>query len=310
MQSYIFGVDIGGTSIKIGLFDRLGTLLEKRSIETDVRDGGMNIIGDLVKALRTFDVEASLVEGIGIGVPGPVKDGIVGQAVNLGWKNYDVGAVMSAGWGLPVKIAIHNDANLAALGEQVAGAAQDVKNLVFFTLGTGVGGGIVSDGKIIEGAHGAGGEIGHMLVGDKGFACACGNRDCLETIASASGIKRLAEHYVNHTAMPSRLRQESYYSAKYIFDLAMADDLLAVAIIEDVTDTLARAAQILSVVIDPEAFVFGGGVSRAGDFLIDKIREKYQRIAFPTLRDIRFVTAHLGNDAGIYGAYKAVRDAD
>ena len=310
MKAYIYGVDVGGTTIKIGLFDAAGTLLEKRSIETNISHHGAQIIPDLVAALNGFDIDPKQVEGIGVGVPGPVKDGVVFQAVNLGWNNYDVAGALKSLWEHPVKVTVHNDANLAALGEQVAGAAQAVNNLVFFTLGTGVGGGIVSDGKIIEGAHGAAGEIGHMHVGGKGFACACGNKDCLETIASASGIKRLAAYYVQETSLPSRLRQESYYSAKYIFDLAMAGDSIAETIIEDVTDALAQAAQILAVVADPETFVFGGGVSRAGNFLIDKIQEKYKRMAFPTLRDIHFTTALLGNDAGIYGAFKSVYDAD
>ena len=306
----IFGVDVGGTTIKIGLFDTTGELLEKRSIETDISNQGSNIIPDLVKAIQTFDIDLQHVQGIGVGVPGPVKDGLVYQAVNLGWHHYDVAKAIKTDWPYPVKVTVHNDANLAALGELMAGAAQDVKNLVFFTLGTGVGGGIVSDGKIIEGAHGAGGEIGHMRVGNKGFTCACGNIDCLETIASASGIKRLAAHYVQESNLPSRLRQESYYSAKYIFDLAMSGDPIAETIIEDVTDALAQATQILAVVADPDTFVFGGGVSRAGDFLIDKIRKKYQQIAFPTLRNIHFKVARLGNDAGIYGAFKSVYDED
>ena len=306
MKNRVYGVDIGGTSIKIGRFDQAGVLTKKWSIQTNTNNQGTMILPDVATALKADGMKASNTLGIGFGVPGPVLNNTVNHAVNLGWETVALASIFKDLIPGDYTIRVANDANLAALGEQSFGAGLKHQNIVFFTLGTGVGGGIVEAGKIIEGAHGAGGEIGHLKLGGFDFACNCGNTNCLETVASATGVKRLAKHFIENTNLDSPLRNNAYISAKAVFSYAEAGDELSLMVIDTVSEQLALACQVLSLVTNPEAFIFGGGLANAGAFLIDKIAAKFKAMAFPAVKTTRFYQASLGNDAGIYGAYQAV----
>lgn len=303
-MAYIVGVDVGGTTIKFGFFDDRAELLEKFSVETVITHEPQDLL-DMIASTIEQKISLDDLLGIGIGVPGPVIDGVVQGAVNLDWKIVDVVGYFELR--LPgVKVLVHNDANIAALGEASFGQ-RPYRNMVLITLGTGVGGGVILDGKIWAGTKGVGGEIGHMRVSEEGILCNCGLEGCLETIASATGIKRRAKHYLD-LSVPSSLSEP--FSAKTIFDAAKAGDELALKVIEDLSDTLAKALQNLAVILDPEAFVLGGGVSHAGEFLRAKVAEKFKALAFGQQgKNIQVVLADLGNDAGIYGCLKAVLDA-
>ncbi len=303
-MAYIVGVDVGGTTIKFGFFDDHAELLEKFSIETVITHEPQDLL-DMIASTIEQKIPLEDLLGIGIGVPGPVINGVVQGAVNLDWKIVDVKGYFQLR--LPgVNVLVHNDANIAALGEASFGE-RPYRNMVLITLGTGVGGGVILEGKIWSGTHGVGGEIGHMRVSEDGILCNCGLKGCLETIASATGIKRRAKHYLERSE-PSILTEP--FSAKAIFEAAKQGDVLALKVIEDLSETLAKALQNLAVVLDPEAFVLGGGVSHAGEFLRAKVEEKFALMAFgQQAKNIQITLASLGNDAGIYGCLKAVLDA-
>ena len=275
MKKYGFGVDVGGTTCKIGLFDNTGVILDKWEIKTNTENNGASILDDIVAALEGKMADAGIskddVEGVGIGVPGPVKnDSIVCQCVNLGWGTFDVAETLSGKIGLPVKVG--NDSNVAALGEMWKGGGQGCKNGVMVTLGTGVGGGVIINGSIIGGVHGAGGEIGHMKVSDtETDVCGCGKCGCLEQYASATGIVRLAKKR-----------------------------LAALGTI------LGGALAAIACVADPEMFVLGGGVSKAGQILLDVVQKHFKDRVFRACEDTKFVLASLGNDAGMYGCAKMI----
>lgn len=313
MKEYIFGVDIGGTTIKLGLFKIEGKLLEKWEIETRKEDKGKYILKDIVETLENKlnekNISKDSVLGIGMGVPGPVKaDGTVLRCVNLGWEVFNIVEVVSKLIKLPIKAG--NDANVAALGEIWQGGGKGYKNAVMVTLGTGVGGGIVIDGKIISGSNGAGGEIGHIKVSDNDTEyCGCGNKGCLEQYASATGIVNLANKALRTTKIESKLKEFEYLSAKDIFDSAKAGDELSLILVEDFSNNLGKALANISCVIDPEIFVIGGGVSKNGDVLIDNIFKHFKENAFHASRNTKFKLAKLGNDAGIYGAAKLICEA-
>ena len=308
MKEYIFGVDIGGTTVKLGLFIAGGQLLEKWEIKTRKELEGKYILKDIVETLEKKLEEKSIskenVLGVGIGVPGPVKDdGTVLKCVNLGWEIFNIVEEVNKLIKVPVRAG--NDANVAALGEMWQGGGKGYKNIVMVTLGTGVGGGIVIDGKIIPGSHGAGGEIGHIKVSDNETEyCGCGNKGCLEQYTSATGIVNLANKVLSTTKTESKLREFEYLSAKDIFDSAKAGDELALTLVNDFSHNLGKALANMSCVIDPEAFVVGGGVSKTGDVLIENITKHFKDNAFHAARNTKFELAKLGNDAGIYGAAK------
>ena len=308
---FCFGVDIGGTTIKLGLFDLQGDVLDKWEIPTRKEDEGKNILPDAARAVLSKMNERSLskedVAGIGVGVPGPVKeDGTVETAVNLGWDYMDVQGTMQKETGLPVKVS--NDANVAALGEAWVGGAKGCKDVILATLGTGVGGGLITNGKIITGAHGAGGEIGHMhLIDDFPHACNCGNYGCLEQVASATGITYLAEKALADSQEASVLRDRKV-SAKAVFDAVKENDALAIAIAEQFGKYLGKALAMIAAVTDPEVIVIGGGVSKAGTVLLDFVDKNFQVYAFSSCRKATFALAELGNDAGIFGAAKMALD--
>ena len=309
MGTYCFGIDVGGTTVKCGLFRTDGTLVEKWEIPTRKENNGDQILPD-VPAVNAKIEEKGIskddVEGVGIGVPGPVNSkGEVDRAVNLYWGYKDVAGEMEELTGLPAKAG--NDANVAALGEAWKGAAAGSSDVIMVTLGTGVGGGIIVDGKIVTGHHGAGGEIGHANVDHhETESCNCGNKGCLEQFASATGIVRMAKKELAVSAEKSVLRDVENISAKAVLDAFKENDPVAVATMKKVGEQLGGALAIISCVTDPETIVIGGGVSKAGQPLIDCIQKYYREYTFSSCKDTPIVIATLGNDAGIYGAAKMV----
>lgn len=310
MSQYVYGVDIGGTTVKIGLFSIGGELLDKWEITTRTDDGGSLILSDIAKSidenLTTKGIDKADVKGVGMGVPGPVReDGTVLKCVNLGWGVFNAAEELSGLIGLPVKVG--NDANMAALGEYWQGGGKGYHSIIMVTLGTGVGGGIIIDGKMLAGVNGAGGEIGHMTIDlNEQDVCNCGKKGCLEQYASATGIVRLANKALNDSDKPSKLREVKYISAKEIFDAAKSGDEIAVGLVEEHGKRLGYALANISCVVDPEVFVIGGGVSKAGEILLDATKKYYQQYAFHACKNTGFELAKLGNDAGMYGGAASV----
>lgn len=309
LSKYVFGIDVGGTTVKCGLFDMEGNVLDKWEIPTRKEEGGKHILPDVAAAICSKMEERSIdlteVEGVGVGVPGPVSaDGFVPRAVNLNWESVDVVKELGELTGMKVKAA--NDANVAALGEMWRGGAKGHLNVIFATLGTGVGGGIVVNGQVIAGAHGAGGEIGHVHINDdEEENCNCGNKGCLEQVTSATGIVRLANQLLAKSEEPSVLRGQEI-TAKAVFDAVKEGDALAQQVAEKFGEFLGKAFALFAGVVDPEVFVIGGGVSKAGPVLLDYIRKYYDMYAFSSCREAKLALAELGNDAGIYGAARMV----
>lgn len=310
MKKYCFGIDVGGTTVKCGLFDVEGKVLDKWEIPTRTEEEGAHILTDVAEAIEKKTQEKSLnkeeIAGVGIGVPGPVdENGDVLMAVNLHWGHKCIEKELAELTGLPVRAG--NDANVAALGEMWMGGAAGYRNVVLATLGTGVGGGIIINGKIISGTHGAGGEIGHVHVDDTiTESCNCGNKGCLEQVVSATGIARLARKALAADDRPSLMRDAAEVSAKTVFDAVKAGDEVAKEVAETFGKYLGTALAVIAGVVDPQVFVIGGGVSKAGPVLLEYIQKYYKVYAFPSCKDAAFVLATLGNDAGIYGAAKLV----
>lgn len=306
MSKYAFGVDIGGTTVKIGLFDKEGCVLDKWEIPTVKDNEGTSILPDVAQSLLAKMKEKGITEedlaGIGVGIPGAVDEEgtAVAGAVNLGWKPFNIPKVLNAYINVPVRAA--NDANAAAFGEMWQGGGKGYKDMVAVTLGTGVGGGIIVNGEILTGATGAGGEIGHIHMNDEETEeCGCKNKGCLEQYASATGIVRLAKRRLAKDDAPSVLR-EGTLSAKSIFDAAKSGDEVAVSIAEEFGLYLGKGLAAVANVVNPEVFVIGGGVSKAGEILISLVEPNFKKYAFPPCRGAKFALATLGNDAGIYGA--------
>lgn len=305
MSKYAFGVDIGGTTVKLGLFGEDGSVLEKWEIPTDKKENGEHILPDVAASIEKKLAEKKIAKdeviGVGVGAPGPIdSEGTVNHAVNLGWGVFNIPDKLSALLALPVKAA--NDANIAAYGEMWKGGGAGCKDMVAVTLGTGVGGGIISDGRMITGTAGAGGEIGHIHIEDEEEeCCGCGNKGCLEEYASATGVVRLARRRLAKDDAPSMLR-EGELSAKAVFDAVKAKDPVAIEVAEQFGNYLGKGLAMVAAVVNPEVFVIGGGVSKAGEILFDYICPAFEKYAFHGCRDARFTLAKLGNDAGIYGA--------
>ncbi len=306
-QSF-FGVDVGGTTVKLGLFDQDGHLLEKWEIPTDTGDRGSHILPDIAASVKTRITGTGEVAGVGIGVPGPVDQaGTVFRAVNLGWGVFNISEALGELLG-GIPVFAGNDANVAALGEMWQGGGAGYRNIVLVTLGTGVGGGIIRDGKILTGARGAAGEIGHTYVRDgETEVCNCGKKGCLEQYTSATGIARLARRKLTGTGRPSSLLNQNI-SAKAVFDAVKEKDELAMEVAAEFGEILGKALAATANVVNPEAFVIGGGVSKAGNILFDYIVPYYNETVFHACRDVAFELAILGNDAGIYGAAKLALD--
>lgn len=308
-MKYIIGIDVGGTSVKIGLFDVNGNLKKKWSIFTNKEDNGKFIISDIYKSLVDKKINLEEITGYGFGVPGPVVNGTVLQAVNIGWPEYDLALEFSQ---LVNNSNVHvgNDANVAALGEVFKGAAKGKKDIAMITLGTGIGGGIIIDGHSIDGVFGAGGELGHIVVEfDHPRQCNCGSKGCLETIASATGIKSEFTYLSKNSDYHTFLENIEKPSAKKIFDAAMRGDELSNVVIDRIAKALGYACHMVSLVVNPEVIVFGGGVSRAGEFLFEKIRTEFKKYKFHAVQNTKIVGAELGNDAGMYGAAYMVTNA-
>lgn len=310
MKKYAFGVDIGGTTVKMGFFSVEGELLDKWEIKTDTSDSGKNILPDIAasiqKKLETEGITSDEVSGIGMGLPGPVDDdGNVLKCVNLGWGVFNVEKVIKELTGIPGRAG--NDANVAALGEMYRGGGRGYSNVVMITLGTGVGGGIILNGKILPGTNGAAGEIGHFPVNDdETECCGCGKKGCLEQYASANGIARVAAKRLASTEDETVLRNIETVTSKDIFDAAKEGDAFSLQLVDDLGRMIGKACANIAIVVNPEIFVIGGGVSKAGTILTDAIEKYYRQYAFHASRDTKIALATLGNDAGIYGGVKMV----
>lgn len=310
MERYVFGIDIGGTAVKCGLFTEDGQLKEKWEIPTNREKEGKKVPQEIADTIlnkcKERGIEKEQVVGVGLGVPGPVReDGYVSHCPNLKWKDMQVNETMSKLTGFPAMTA--NDANVAALGEMWKGGGVGVSNMVLVTLGTGVGGGVIVEGKIVAGAFGAGGELGHMVMHpEETEQCGCGGYGHLEQYASATGIVRMAKKHMAENMVNSVLYEKENLTAKDIFDAAKEKDTLAEALVDELGLVLARALAHVAAVVDPEAFVIGGGVSKAGKILTDAIERHYNTGIMKALQNKEFRLATLGNDAGIYGCAKLV----
>ncbi len=310
MSSYCFGIDVGGTTIKCGLFRTDGEIVEKWEIPTRTENAGENILPDIAQTvlgkIESAGIDKAEVAGIGVGIPGPVRNGKVSVAVNLHWGETDIEGVLGELTGLPIKAG--NDANVAALGEMWKGGAEGYSNVIVVTLGTGVGGGIIVDGRIVEGAHGAGGEIGHTHAEDEiEDPCNCGNCGCLEQVASATGVVRLArEELASKDPEEPTVLSLTDLSSRHIFDAYKQEDRVASRIVNRFASYLGKALAGYACVVDPDVFVIGGGVSKAGQPLVDILTRYYKQYAFSASKNTPIVLAKLGNDAGIYGSAKLV----
>lgn len=318
MGKKLLGIDLGGTTIKFGILTEAGEVQEKWAIETNILEDGKHIVPDIVASIKhrldLYGLTSEDFIGIGMGSPGAVdrnKKTVTG-AFNLNWKEtQEVGSVIEKETGIP--FAIDNDANVAALGERWVGAGANNPDVVFVTLGTGVGGGVIADGNLIHGVAGAGGEIGHMVVEpDTGFECTCGTIGCLETVASATGVvrvaRRLAEGYEGDSSIKAAIDNGDNVSSKDIFEAAQNDDSFANSVVDKVCFYLGLAIANIANLLNPDSVVIGGGVSAAGEFLRSRVEANFKKYTFPQVRQsTQIKLAELGNDAGIIGAASLAR---
>ena len=312
MKSYAVGVYVGGTTVKIGIFRTSGDLLLKWEIVTDKKDGGRNILPDIADSIKSMlsnkGISLDEIQGVGIGIPGAILNrSIVNRAVNLGWDVVPVKDQLEQVFDGKINVLVGNDANVAALGEMWQGGGKGFKDIVMVTLGTGVGGGIIINEQILDGTFGAAGEIGHMPVNPQETrVCGCGKKGHLEQYASATGIANTAKAVVSSTKEETELKGLDSITAKDVFDAAKRGDKVALEIVDYTAEILGRGLAMVAAVVDPQAFVIGGGVSKAGPILTDSIQKYYRKYAFHASEDTKFVLATLGNDAGIYGAVRMV----
>ena len=317
MSKKIIGIDLGGTSVKLAILTTEGEIQEKWSIKTNILDEGSHIVPDIIDSIKhrfeTYGLTKEDFLGVGMGSPGVVDSeaGTVIGAYNLNWKTLQlVKDQFESALGLP--FFIDNDANVAALGEQWVGAGNNNPNVVFMTLGTGVGGGVIAAGNLIRGVKGAGGELGHITVDfDAPFACTCGKKGCLETVASATGIVNLTRRYAEEYAGDAKLKQliddGEEVTAKDVFDLAKEGDDLALIVYRHFSNYLGVACANIAAVLNPAYIVLGGGVSAAGEFLLDGVRNVFAENSFPQIKEsTQIVLATRGNDAGVLGAASLV----
>lgn len=318
MEKIFAGIDLGGTTAKLGLFKEDASLICKWEIKTRKEDGGSHVIPDLAATIREkLDAQGipfAALEGVGLAVPAPVrKDGYMERCVNIGMADMNPAEELSKLLG-GVYVKGGNDANVAALGEVWQGGGKGYSDVVMVTLGTGVGGGVIIGGKIIEGCKGMAGEIGHLCVDweqEDDTVCNCGAKGCVELTSSATGIARYARKLLTTTNEPSMLRKADIkkISAKMVLDDAKDGDALSIKVVDHCMDYLARMMSLITMTIDPEIFVIGGGVSRAGQYLLDILQKHYAEKIYMSKDIAKIVLAELGNDAGIYGAAKMVIDA-
>lgn len=314
MEQFCFGVDVGGTAVKTGLFNSKGQLLKKWDFPTRKAKDGKEILSDISDFIKLKINEEKLnqkaIIGIGIGLPGPVREhGEVLELPNLGMGHFNIEKELREFTGLKVKAG--NDANVAALGEYWQGSGVGCKSMILITLGTGIGGGIVLNGSILSGDNGAAGEIGHIFVNkEEQNACGCGKCGCLEQYASATGIVRIALAKLTSTKEPSMLRELGEISAKNVFDYAKKGDAIALEVINTALGYLGQALAHVAQIIDPQLFVIGGGVSKAGMIIIDTVKKHYESGVMDALKNKEFKLASLGNDAGMYGSAKLLLDCE
>lgn len=313
----LIGIDLGGTTVKFAILTENGNVQQKWSIETDIQNNGENIVPKIIESinlhLQLYGLTSNDFLGIGMGSPGTVDrlEGTVIGAYNLGWSTLQpVKKLIEEGTQIP--FYIDNDANVAALGEQWKGAGEGGTDVVFITLGTGVGGGIIADSRLLHGMKGAAGEIGHLIVNKEGYLCTCGNHGCLETVASATGIVRLARDNAEKFAGDSKLKwlvdDGQEVTAKTVFDLAKMGDKLANIVLDNFFYYLGIACSHIANLLNPELIVIGGGVSAAGDMILDGVGQYFNRFAFPQIRNsTKLKLAELGNDAGVIGAASLVK---
>lgn len=316
IKNYCLGVDIGGTSVKIGLFSKEGDLIDNWSIPTNTECSGKYILPEIAESINEKinfkNISIEDIIGVGIGVPGPVdNNGIVKKCVNLGWPVTDVKTELETL--LSTNVCVGNDANIAALGEIFKGGGKNFENLVMVTLGTGVGGGIILDGKILQGSDSAGGEIGHIKINpNETESCGCGNKGCLEQYASATGIVNITKRYLkenkDNNTISTTLKISDELSCEDIFNAAKDGDLVALQMVDTVCHLLGRTLAHIGCIVNPQVFVIGGGMASAGNILIDKIKSYYKEYAFHAAANTKFNFAELGNDAGIYGGAKLALD--
>lgn len=305
-MKHIFGIDVGGTTVKIGLFDEEINLIDKWEIITDKRDNGKNILRDIAESIKEYTLKHGILDenilGYGFGIPGPVINNYVPRCVNLGWREINIKDEFRKYIDARV-VCANNDANVAALGELNKGGGQGYKNAVMFTLGTGVGGGIIVDGKIVEGTNGAGGELGHLhIVNENATECGCGRRGCLETVASATGIVREAKRLYEESPVKTTLKIDEKITCKDVFDAAKKEDEFALKVIDQFGYYMGLAASYVCNILNPEVIIIGGGVSKAGQIIVEQIKKYYVKYCFPGLESTKFELATLGNDAGMIGA--------
>ena len=309
-MKYCFGVDLGGTTVKMGVFTESGEIKAKWEIKTRTENAGAAILPDIAASILEKIEELELVKedilGVGIGIPAPVTaDGCIPGAVNLGWGPRSIKNDLESLCGL--NVAVGNDADMAALGEMWLGGGKGAKNMLMVTLGTGVGGGIIEAGRPVTGGHGGGGEIGHITVNyDETECCGCGRKGCLEMYASATGIARLARRRLEKDDAATALREYDVVTAKEVFDAVKTNDSVAIEIAEEFGLILGRALANIATTCDPSVFVIGGGVSKAGEVLLDFIKKPFREHAYYVNVNTEFALAELGNDAGICGAAKLI----
>ncbi len=310
MNKYCFGIDIGGTTIKCGLFTQEGQLVYKTQIPTRTQIGPKPVFQDIADCvmgiLKEQQMDAQDVLGIGLGVPGSVRsDGMVDKCINLGWDVFYAKELMEGI--VPFPVHAGNDANMAALGEYWQGGSKEYADSMLITIGTGVGGGVILGGRPLYGCFGAAGEIGHLpIIDDETEHCNCGKIGCLEQRASATGIVRTAKRLLKSSQAESVLRNRTEITSKDIFEAAQAGDALAEEVVECIAQAIAKGLACAAGIIDPECFVIGGGVSAAGEYLREKIERYYQQLVFHPSKNTNIRLATLGNDAGMYGAAKLV----
>ncbi|AQS52998.1 Glucokinase [Jeotgalibaca dankookensis] len=317
MSKKILGIDLGGTSIKFAILTEAGDIQQKWSIETNILDDGQFIVPDIIESIQhhfsLYQMTAEDFLGIGMGSPGAVnrEKGTVYGAYNLNWRELvEVKKPIEEAIGLP--FYIDNDANVAALGEKWKGAGADDENVVFVTLGTGVGGGVIANGELVHGVAESGGEIGHVTVDPNGFDCTCGKKGCLETVASASGVlnltRKFSEVYAGDSVLKKMVDDGEQITSKQVFELAKENDDLAVKVVEEFSFFLGLACSHLGNILNPQFIVIGGGVSAAGEFLLEKVRKNFERFTFPNVQEsTKIKVAKLGNDAGVIGASYLVK---
>ncbi|MDE7263281.1 MAG: ROK family protein [Anaeroplasmataceae bacterium] len=289
----VFGIDVGGTTVKIGMIENK-QLIDKFEIPTN-KD---TLFKDICLFLKDYIKRNSIqsLEGIGFGLPGNVIHNYIYNLPNVGLKNIDLEAEISK-YFPDVPVAAQNDANVAALGEMLYN--NEYQNACMITLGTGVGCGIVLHGKVVEGSHGAAGEVGHMgIATEYNFECTCGLKGCLETVASATGIVRLAKYHYHE--FETKLKNP--YTAKDVFDLAKQNDPLCCFVVDKVAYYIAKCISILAVVVDVDVYYIGGGVSKAGKLLIEAIQKHYEKLSHYAVKKVKIESARLLNDAGMLGA--------